>query len=66
MATIKKFEDLECWQEARKLAKMIYAFTKKNGFNRDFDLTSQLKRSTISIMANIAEGFHRNRAIKIS
>jgi len=59
MATVKKFEDLECWQEARKLVKMIYEFTKKKGFDRDFDLISQLKRSTISIMANIAEGFHR-------
>jgi four helix bundle protein len=59
MAIVKKFEDLECWQEARKLVKMIYEFTKKKGFNRDFDLISQLKRSTISIMANIAEGFHR-------
>jgi four helix bundle protein len=59
MATVQKFEDLECWQEARKLVKMIYEFTKKKRFDRDFDLISQLKRSTISIMANIAEGFHR-------
>jgi four helix bundle protein len=59
MSTIKQFEHLECWQEARKLVKMIYEFTKKKRFDRDFDLISQLKRSTISIMANIAEGFHR-------
>jgi len=29
MATVKRFEDLECWQEARKLVRLIYSFTKK-------------------------------------
>lgn len=59
MATIKRFEELECWQESRKLVTLIYGFTKKKEFKKDFELQSQIKRSTISIMANIAEGFHR-------
>ncbi len=59
MATIKRFEDLECWQEARKLANLIYQFTKKASFKKDFELMGQLRRSAISIMGNIAEGFHR-------
>ena len=59
MATIKRFEDLECWQEARKLANLIYQFTKKDSFKKDFELLGQLRRSAISIMGNIAEGFHR-------
>jgi len=59
MATIKRFEDLECWQEARKLANLIYQFTKKAAFKKDFELKGQLRRSAISIMGNIAEGFHR-------
>ncbi len=60
MATIKRFEDLECWQEARKLVNLIYFFAKKKEFKKDFELKSQIIRSSISVMANIAEGFHRN------
>jgi four helix bundle protein len=59
MATIKSFEDLECWQEARNLVNLIYTFANKKGFKNDFELKSQIKRSAISIMGNIAEGFHR-------
>lgn len=60
MATIKRFEDLECWQEARKFVRLIYKLTKKEMFKKDFELVGQLRRSAISSMANIAEGFHRN------
>ena len=60
MATIKRFEDLECWQEARKLVKLIYGFTKKPDFKRDYELVGQIRRSAVSSMANISEGFHRN------
>lgn len=59
MATVKRFEDLECWKEARKFVKLIYDFTKKERFRKDFELVDQVKRSAISSMANIAEGFHR-------
>jgi four helix bundle protein len=60
MATIKRFEDLECWQEAREFVKLIYGFTKKSDFKRDYELVGQVRRSAVSSMANIAEGFHRN------
>ena len=60
MATILRFEDLECWQEARKFVKLIYELTKREKFRKDFELVSQIRRSAVSIMANIAEGFHRN------
>ena len=59
MATVKRFEDLECWQEARKLVRLIYRFAGKGSFARDFELKSQIVRSSVSAMANIAEGFHR-------
>jgi four helix bundle protein len=59
MARIDRFEDLHCWQEARKLVKLIYKITKKEPFNKDRDLVSQVRRSAISSMSNIAEGFHR-------
>jgi len=60
VATIKRFEDLECWQEARKFVRLIYELTKKGRFRKDFELVGQAKRSAISSMGNIAEGFHRN------
>jgi len=60
MPTIKRFEDLECWQEARQFVKLIYGLTKKDAFSRDFRLVRQITDSAVSSMANIAEGFHRN------
>jgi len=60
MATIRRFEDLECWQEARELVKIVYSFTKKDEFKKDFELVRQVRKSAVSSMANIGEGFHRN------
>ena len=59
MPTIKRFEDLECWQEARKLVQLIYKLAKNNHFDKDFRLVAQITNSAVSSMANIAEGFHR-------
>ena len=59
MATIKRFEDLECWQEARKFVRLIYKLTKNDAFGKDFRLVGQITDSAVSSMANIAEGFHR-------
>ena len=60
LATVKRFEDLECWQEARKLVNYIYGLTKNDQFKKDFELVRQVRGSAVSSMANIAEGFHRN------
>jgi len=60
MATIKRFEDLECWQAARLFVRIIYRLTRNDLFKKDFDLISQIRRSAISSMANTAEGFHRS------
>ena len=60
MTTIRRFEDLECWQEARRFVRLIYEIVKSEQFKKDFELVGQMKRSAISSMANIAEGFHRN------
>ena len=59
MATIKKFEEIEAWQRARKLVNNIYSITANESINKDFALKGQLIRAGISIMANIAEGFGR-------
>ena len=60
MATVRRFEDLECWQEARELVKIVYSLTKKNQFKNDYELIRQVRKSAVSSMANISEGFHRN------
>ncbi len=60
MGTVKRFEDLECWREARKLVGLIYELTKKEKFKKDYELVGQVRSSAVSSMSNIAEGFHRN------
>jgi len=56
---IDKFEDLIAWQKARELTKSIYVITKQGDFSRDFGLRDQIRRSAVSVMSNIAEGFER-------
>ena len=60
MATLKSFEELECWQDARFLTRDVYTLLQSKGFRRDYDLLRQTRRSAVSVMANIAEGFHRH------
>jgi len=59
---IEKFEDFIAWQKACQLNRRIYQATNLPGFSRDFGLKDQIRRSAISIMSNIAEGFERGRA----
>ena len=59
MATFKRIEEIEAWVLARNICKEIYAFTKQNDFSKDFDLVKQIRRSSGSVMDNIAEGFGR-------
>lgn len=60
MATIKRFEDLEIWQEARKLSKEIILIAKTTELKTDFKFKEQIKDAAGSVMDNIAEGFERN------
>jgi four helix bundle protein len=61
MAAVTRFEDLVAWQKARALAREIYVVTRTGGFARDYDHQRQIRRAAVSVMANIAEGFERNR-----
>ena len=56
---IKKFEVLESWKKARRLTNEIYRTTLTGRFARDFGLKDQIRRASISILSNIAEGFER-------
>lgn len=53
---VSSFEDLLIWVEARELTRMIYELSKDW---RDFSLRDQIRRASVSIVSNIAEGFER-------
>lgn len=53
---IEKFEDIISWQKGRELTLLIYKLLKHN---RDFSFVDQIKRASVSIGNNIAEGFER-------
>ena len=57
--TIRKFEEIESWRKARTLTNEIYQATSSGKFFRDFGLKDQIRRASVSILSNIAEGFER-------
>lgn len=59
-AKITSFTDLRTWQKARKFAVAIYEDTKSMPSDEKFGIVSQMRRSAVSIPANIAEGFSRS------
>jgi four helix bundle protein len=60
MGRLNTFEELECWKRSRLFNNEIYKITKNNYFKEDYDLRRQIRRASISISSNIAEGFERN------
>ncbi len=58
--SLDSFEKLLAWQAARKLTKDIYVATKTFPRDEIFALTSQMRRASSSVCANIAEGFSRS------
>ena len=60
MAKINSFEDIQAWQKARELTKEIYKVSNSGAFSKDYGLRDQIRRASVSIVSNIAEGFERN------
>ena len=56
---VRTFEDLLVWQMAIELVKRVYVLTASGLFSRDFGLRDQIRRASVSIPTNIAEGFER-------
>ena len=56
---VKRFEDLEIWQEAREICKIVFTITSTTPFCNDFKFRDQIRASGGSAMDNVAEGFDR-------
>lgn len=59
MVTWRKFEEPECWRKARQSTREVYRSTKGRAFCGDPGLRDQMRRASVSAMANIAEGHDR-------
>jgi len=58
---LSRFEDLDCWKEARQLTRQIYeAIGQNTSWQKDIRLCGQIQGAAVSVMANIAEGFIRH------
>jgi len=60
MTGFKSFEEIDTWKKVRELTNEIYALTRQGSFSKDYGLRDQIQRASVSIMANIAEGYERN------
>lgn len=59
---IRTFRDLKVWQKGIELVKEVYATTKDFPREEQYGLSSQMRRSSVSVPSNIAEGFRRRYA----
>ena len=57
--TFKSYRDLEVWQRSMRLAKRVYQATQKFPSDERFGLTNQLRRASVSVPSNLAEGHAR-------
>ena len=58
---LSRFEDLDCWKEARQLTRQIYeAIGRNQTWQKDLRLCGQIQGAAVSVMANVAEGFIRH------
>jgi four helix bundle protein len=61
----ERFEDLPVWKDAIELAVRVYILTEDNFFSQPGDLRSQLRRASLSVSNNIAEGFERGTTAEL-
>lgn len=66
MAKFDKFEEIQAWQKAYEITLLIYKITNDGDFSRDYGLRDQIRRASVSIMANIAEGHGRRSNVEFA
>jgi len=59
MGTFRSFEEIDAWKRARELNRGVYRVTAKGAFARDYALRDQIRRASVSVMSNVAEGHGR-------
>lgn len=59
MGKFNSFEEIKAWQKAYQITISVHQATSNGSFSRDFGLRDQIRRASVSIMANIAEGHGR-------
>jgi four helix bundle protein len=64
MANITRFEEIEAWKTARELTHLVYQISGQGVFERDYGLKDQIRRASVSVMSNIAEGFESRTDIQ--
>jgi four helix bundle protein len=66
MARFEGFEDIQAWQKAYQVTLDIYRVADNGRFARDFGLRDQIRRASVSVMANIAEGHGRKSNLEFA
>lgn len=66
MARFGGFEEIQAWQKAYQLTLDVYRMTENGKFAKDFGLRDQIRRASVSVMANIAEGHGRRSNIEFA
>jgi len=66
MASFSKFEEIQAWQKAREVTTAVYGLSKSGEFAKDFGLKDQIRRASVSVMANIAEGHGRRTNLEFA
>jgi four helix bundle protein len=64
MTAITRFEEIESWKTSRQLTMLVYKFVDQGAFAKDYGLKDQIRRASVSIMSNIAEGFESRTNIQ--
>lgn len=59
MSGFKRFEEIDAWKLGRELNREVYALSAGGAFERDFALRDQIRRASISVSSNVAEGYAR-------
>ncbi|ADL01789.1 four helix bundle protein [Brevundimonas subvibrioides] len=60
MPAVRSYRDLKVWQHAMDLTVVVYELTRSFPRDEQYGLTSQVRRSVVSVAANIAEGYGRS------